>query len=221
MVCHTIRDFSRDDPSLSLLPVPIPTAATVPLAGPRIAAFGISVQSPWSDIVAQREVGKSMLATSSKEGVVLLFGPGFEPDAAAAWRGGPPKQNRVITSVLGERELSSNYELLSAAVRVTPKQAHWWATRRENARVMLLVMQKGLAMTRGTNAIYEVAHGELRGFQFGDPDVAPYVAALDLFDSHDRKYTIRIRSKTKDAPSFTQKQVNAMVASIEISPQQP
>jgi len=67
-------------------------------------------------------------------------------------------------------------------------------------------------------SVYILNQSNVRGFQEGDPAKPPYRVHLHLFDSADREYEILITPKSKIAPSFTQAEVNAIVASLQPNP---
>jgi len=55
----------------------------------------------------------------------------------------------------------------------------------------------------------------MRGFQFGDPMVAPYEVTLELFDQIDRPIHLFIGGVGQNQPVSTQAEINALVASIQ------
>jgi len=54
----------------------------------------------------------------------------------------------------------------------------------------------------------------MRGFQYGDPMVAPYNVNLDLFDGSDWHYRLSIVGQNDHRPVITQAQINGLVASF-------
>ena len=74
-------------------------------------------------------------------------------------------------------------------------------------------MNKGMGLGDST-AIHPIESSRVRGFQFGDPDAAPYKVLLELFDTADRHYELVISGKDKNHPVITQAQINALVGSF-------
>jgi hypothetical protein len=108
----------------------------------------------------------------------------------------------------------SNYELLAAAMDTTPDQVKWWHSPWLNQRVSKQLTYK-FANLRGHGKIYRISQRQMRGFQFGDPMVAPYEVTLELFDQIDRPIHLFIGGVGQNQPVSTQAEINALVASIQ------
>jgi hypothetical protein len=118
-----------------------------------------------------------------------------------------------MNGLLGARTLSFNYELMTSAVESTPADVKWWSTRMQNVRNLILLTNKSINIGDAT-VIYQIGSAEVRGFQFGDPNVLPYVVELDLFDAADNHYKVIITGKSKKRPGISQAEINALVASF-------
>jgi len=119
--------------------------------------------------------------------------------------------------LLGTQILSSDYNLMAAAMATTQADPHWWAAPKENRRRDVLLTLKSEEM-RDANAVYEISGNGLRGYQLGNPAAAPYDVRLVLFDRKDRRYAVLLHRSEKNAPFVTQSEVNAIVASIRPIP---
>jgi hypothetical protein len=122
----------------------------------------------------------------------------------------------------GKAAVRSKFQLMQAALGATPEQAKWWRFRTaENVRVDYLLTTKYLILTRiespeayKLGPIYTVSTGGFRGFQIGNPDLPPYEAHLDLFDSTDQHLMVDVGGMESHGQVLTQAEVNAVVASI-------
>ncbi len=152
---------------------------------------------------------KTVAALGIKGGSVLLvFNPADGVNGAKILRGNTSSQNKLMARVLGPKALTSNYEFMVAEVQATPGDVRWWARREWNVRNAILLMNKGMGLGDST-AIHPIESSRVRGFQFGDPDAAPYKVLLELFDTADRHYELVISGKDKNHPVITQAQINA------------
>ena len=214
MTWHFARSTGNDYPNLAVLPKPLPSTPSTNLSGVRIEHFGFSFQVPWKDLDQDQWATDTAAVVPFRDGGrLLIFNPATQIDSAKILHGNTASQTGATEEVFGERALSSNYELMAAEVETTPDQIKWWNSRKQNTRNGLLLTYKSLDL-RNAHEIYRLASGELRGFQFGNPIVAPYVVQLDLFDPSDRHYRILVTPSKQKKPVITQAQINALVASI-------
>lgn len=202
-------------PNLSILPVPLQSIPLAQLNGVRVVHFGFSFQVPWKDI-AQDRVTKDWAASISFRdgGGLLIFNPSAQVDGATTMHGSTLGERKTMESILGKLALSSNYEFMAAEVEATPDQVKWWNSRRQATRNAILLINKSGDL-RSSHEMYKLASGKLRGFQFGDPAVAPYIVQLDLFDPSDRHYRIFVTPSKQNQAVISQAQINALIASIQ------
>jgi len=214
MAWHFARSTGDDHPNLAVLPKPLPNTPPADLSGVRIDHFGFSFQVPWKDIDPDQRATDTVAVVPFQDGGrLLIFNPATQIDSAKILRGTTVSQRTPTEEVFGEQALSSNYELMAPEVETTPDQIRWWDSRKQNTRNALLLTYKSLNL-RNAHEIYRLVSGELRGFQFGNPIVEPYVVQLDLFDHSDHHYRILITPSKQKKPVITQAQINAVVASI-------
>lgn len=213
------RQTVLENPRLSIAPSSLPDKSIAALSGLSVERFGYSFQVPWKEIERDREL-REVSAISFKDGGSLLIpDPLTAVDLSGILREAAKtdQEKELLRRVFGPRALKSNYDLVAAALAATPSQVKWWASRTENIQSFELLSQKELEM-HDYLAIYPINSAEMRGFQFGNPAVAPYNVELDLFDRNDRRYKIKIRGKDENHPFITQAEINAMVASIRPIP---
>jgi len=210
---HFAQQEGLEQPNLGVVPTAVHEANVAVLDGSRIDRFGFSFQVPWNVIASDRTLDAAAPVAFKEGAGVLVFNPASRLDAAKAMRGATDRDLRIMTEVFGKKTLSGNYELMAAEVDATPNDAKWWAGRARNARVLVLLMYKRMNLGDAA-AIHTVSAGGVRGFQFGDPDAAPFLVRLELFDTADRNYEIILTGKQANKPVITQAEINALVASF-------
>jgi hypothetical protein len=199
----------RDNPALAKLPVPLPDQSLATLSESPILLFGLTVHTAWGRFgEIQSTPGVARIPFLDRNVEMLLYAPHQENFEKAMWdsaRAGPTKTHL------------SSLELMAAELATTPDQVKWWGSPIQNEAKSFLLAMKSLKMG-DTRSIYFVNFGGWRGFQEGNPALLPYRVRLDLFDSEDRDYEIIISPKSGVGPSFSQAEVNAMVASLQPLP---
>lgn len=214
---HFAKQWSSTHQNLDVVPTPLTDTSMEGLTGHRIEKFGFSFQVPWKD-VEHDQTTKSIALMSFKEGGgVLIFDPASQPDGAKIMRGTTARQQGLMNEVLGLRALSSNYELMVSEVQTTPSEVKWWATREHNVRNLILLANKTMNLG-SANVIHSIGSTAVRGFQYGDPNVSPYLVQLDLFDGADSHYKIIVTGKRQNRPVISQAQINALIASFRARP---
>jgi len=210
---YQARSMCRDNPFVKLVPVPLPDQGVAPLAGTRLEADGFSIQFPWSE-APQRRNGKTLdvIAFPTRGVGMILFGP-----SQTAYSAAYPQIRKSAGEILGEETAHSRYQLTAAELAASPDQVRWWKAPRENAKYFYLLAMKSMIL-QNWGCVYILNQGNVRGFQVGDPAKPPYRVDLRLFDSDDREYEILITPKSKAASSFSQAEVNAIVASLQPNP---
>jgi hypothetical protein len=215
---YLARLLSRENPSLLLLPIPLPDSRLAVLDGARIERLGISMQSPWKVIEKEKHVnfiGATTLFFA--QGRVLIFDPSGKLEQNEGIRTHGIKR-QWITRLFGRDTFKSDYDLMAAELQSRPAQVKWWGTHTSNIRNMSLLTLKYYDVGIRPTVIYSMHFGALWGFQFGDPAAAPYRVKLTLFDQNDRRYELLLSGRDREHPSLSQAQVNAFVASIRPLP---
>ena len=217
LVWDLAQSYGRESPVASVLPTPLSDPTIAQLTGPRLSGFGLSFQVPRQVEEPGRQSKSVMVRKFVDGGAVILTQ--MPVDTAKMWREGSGSGATTIIDLLGADALRSNYDLMAAAVQVTPADSKLWATRKQNVRAMMLLGNKTLQGDPNAKAIHPIQGGSVRGFQFGDPSVEPYVVALDLFDQQHRQFHLVISGKGQKHPNITQSQINALVASVQTVPE--
>jgi hypothetical protein len=216
MAWDTARFFGRQSQVAWALSTPLPDLGLATLAGPRIDRFGLSFQvhSPLQEGARQWKTADVQRFTG---GGMLIFYP-LEVDNAKLWRGNGTAREEAVAELIGHETLRSNYDIMAVAVQETPECAKLWASRKHNLRCMMLLMTKTNSIDSKAKSIHPINGGVVRGFQFGDPSVEPYMVSFALFDQKDRQYQLVISGKGMTHPIIIQPQINALVASTVSAP---
>jgi len=203
---YEARSLFRDHPTLGKLPSALPDKSMAPLSGFRVELFGLTIQTPWTHIgTIQMASGVAMIPFPEQHVAMTLYKPNSD-DFERRLFAEATYQRDDITTI-------SNSRLIAAELSTTPDDVKWWKRSKQNeARTFLLEMK--LLLIGNLNEIYSVDFGNLKGFQLGNPSLPPYQVRLDLFDSSDRHYQIRVSPTNDHGPIISQAQINAIAASI-------
>lgn len=203
------HQIATDNPGIDMVPVAQPDHSMETLSGMRIEHFGFSIQLPWKEIYRDSASENTALISSKGGGVVEIRNPSKVFDSMSTMR-----RMADTLSVLHGESLQTDYALTAAVMNAKSDQVKWWKTRGQNASYAILLLMKSSFEIECHGAIYAIDSGGIRGFQQGNPSVAPYCVKLDLFDAGDHHFQIRIDQYPVRGPVVTQAEVNAMVASL-------
>lgn len=218
MVWHFNRQFNEEHANLSIIATSLKDSTIAALSGTRIEKFGYSFQVPWA-AVENEHAGKEVVSLRFNKGcaALLVFDPSSAIDGARLMQGSTARDHSIMNRILGAKTLSSNYDLMAAAVRARPDDVKWWNSRVQLAGSLIMLVQKSTDLV-DVDSIHPVAIGSVRGFQFGDSDTAPYFVRLELFDNSDRHYRIWINGNHRAI--ITQGEINGLIASLHTLPSQ-
>ena len=140
-------------------------------------------------------------------------GPGWPEIAMGEWH---------TQELFGKEVLGSKFNLMQAAMWTTPDQAKWWRfISLKNQRVEYLLGAKFSLLSGSPSRysftlgpLYRLNAGEFRGFQIGDPTIAPFEVRLDLFDRNDRHLEFDVMGPEGHGQLLTQADINGIVAAI-------
>jgi hypothetical protein len=210
------HQLSQDNPNLWLRLVPLPDTRLAELDGARIERLGISMQTPWTAMEKERDF-TGVMSLDFAQARLLIFDPSgeLELDKSIRTRG---ITRHYYARLLDRKTYKTDFDLMAAEMQATPAQVKWWATRGSHVRNMALLVFKETEVSNRPTMIYSVHFGGLRGFQFGDPAVAPFVVKLTLFDQKDRRYDFSVAGRDRQHPTLSQAQINAFVNSIRPLP---
>lgn len=205
------RRILRDSPGVQAVPVPLSNTTIAKLTGNQIFFFGITLQTPWDGMgTASLESNDVTIPFPNHHVFLRVFEPSAEEFEQRMWKG--------ILSDQGKKAKPTNLGLMSAEMNVLPSDLKWWRSQSQNEAASFLLESKAMALG-DARGIYSIREGGLRGFQEGDPGVAPYTVRLDLYDARDLHYLIVISATSGNQPVVSQAEINAMVASIRQVPE--
>jgi hypothetical protein len=201
----------RGDPELAQLPAPLHDQGLATLSADPFVFFGLTVYTPWGRFGTIRSApGIAIIPFPDRRLEMILYKPQADTFEKAMWDSAAQARPAIKSGISG-------YQLMAAEMAATPDQLKWWKgpSRNEASSFLLEMKQLNLGDMR---AIYTIGAGEFRGFQEGNPANPPYRVRLDLFDSADYHYQIIISAKGGSGPTFSQAEVNAIVASVKPLP---
>jgi len=212
--------LSRIDPRLNIVPAELPTRDSATLPDASTDAGGFTLRLP--DKVTRTHRGRpTTLVQLSNGGYIWFRNCSREPGVIESTF---DEKNPQIP--LGAEVLHSRFSLMQAAMRMTPDQVKWWRFRNEtNQGAEKLLLTKFAALSSGASphsvnvrTIYRFTFGPVRGFQIGNPDVAPYETHVDVFDAADEHFAFDVNGPEGHRQVLTQREINAMTASIQSAP---
>lgn len=203
-----------------MVPEKLPSLAQAPLSDASIDAYGFKFHLPNKRIIKTREHQLTTMVFFSDRGVLIV--KNMLRDAEVEPFFSILKEDKRAGRLLENDVLQSRFKLMQAVLSATPDHVKWWRFRSsQNQKESLLLETKSIAQIECAppgrftiTPVYTIAFGEFRGFQFGNPDVAPYEAHIDVFDGADRQFTLDIAGPEGHKQLLTQQELNAMVASI-------
>ena len=204
------------DPRLSLVPVDLPTKAEGLLSNATIDRYGFRVPLPNEEIGRTFQGDLNTIVSFRNGGFLMIHNPSRNSGILEIATG-----DKQTEKLLGQELIRSKFNLMQAAMSATPGQVNWWRLRTlENKRVEFLLLIKSLVLFASPHSltldpIYPISAGAFRGFQIGNPDLAPYEAHLDLFDGTDRRFALDVSGQEGHGRVLTQAEINAMVASMK------
>jgi hypothetical protein len=172
------------------------------------------MQTPWTwtqTVHSTLTPGMAMSAFPDHHLVIALSEPNMGDDFE-------DKMLRNISGKQGPEVKLTRLDLMAAEMATTPTDLKWWRSRIRNEAASFLLEMKALKLGRA-KVIYRIDGGNLRGFQEGDPQIAPYSVHLDIFDASDRHYQVGFEPAPGSRPDITQAQINSMAASLRYAPQ--
>jgi hypothetical protein len=216
--------FAKIEPRLSIVPAGLSTNAQAPLSNATIDRFGFKFQLPKKEIVKTRDLRQITVVSFRDSGGLMFWDP--SDDAAPGLWLLPVRSDKRMERVLGQDIIRSRFKLMQAAMSTTPDQVKWWrfcSAQNERAQLLLeiksyVLMACSPHLESAPSPVYFITVDDFRGFQCGNPDVAPYDVNIELFDGADRRFALNIAGQQGHKQILTQEELNAIVASIRPSP---
>ncbi len=199
--------------TLDVVPTPLSDTSVAVLEGARVEKFGVSFESPWKDITRETNTEDIFDAAFREGPFLMLHDPRRAFDGIKILQGNTYRERQKAMDLFGPEALRSNYDLMATAAETKPTEVKRWDSFRHYTRINLLLMEK-MMFLGPAKAIHPIHSETMRGFQLGDPDAAPYLVKLELFDAKDKKYEFILMGHGRQDPVASQAQINALIASI-------
>ena len=199
------------DPRGAVMPQPLSNSEVADLSdGSQVEAFGYSLRLPWK--VSKRSDRRTLSTLTLSNGAsVTLVDNKDDPSGPGILAKSTPREAATYRIMYGDEAMSSRYAFIRAEFRASPSDVSFWHSRASNLGTMTNLIAKD-GMIGKANVVYSLAVGSMRGFQVGNPGQSTPAVWLRLFDGNDREIWIILRRPL--AGEWTQKQINAIVASI-------
>ena len=165
------------------------------LSTPYLLAYeSVKLKIPW----ALKEKSDSVFSTfylfRNKKGIVISQQGEDESFRQRLFREEPLEvQNSKFH--YREEDLKSEYAVSNLILHTTPEQFSIFRPAPENARIIALLMLKGLYSVYG-NVIYKFSLGNVRGFQFGNPQTTKNIY-VHLFNEKDQVFRLHFIAATQ------------------------
>ncbi|MFQ5897694.1 MAG: hypothetical protein ACE5JN_05540 [Candidatus Methylomirabilia bacterium] len=156
-------------PELYVLPERLQLPPDRQFVGTRVSYFGYDLEAPWTEIEGEdARTSVARIAFKSGHGIIV-FNPEESVDLIAEFMNRNPDYAEQILSVFGHDATKSNYSLYRSILNATPHQLSIFMSKRDAARLSLLLILKRLLVVNAESGIYSFEYRDLRGFQFGNP----------------------------------------------------
>ncbi len=205
----------KDDASLARVPEPVPTNKIAKAAGRAFSFFGVGFQVPWNGEPEVKQWQKVARIQFPEGQFVMLFDPSSRADRIRVL--GENGRGLQVERVFGRDAMRSNYALVEAVLKVSPKDISLWMPRVQLVRNCVFLMLKKAELANTETGLFRFQNQTTRGFQKGDPAKSDAVA-VDVFDNDDLEYSI-IVGRVKDTKGIvSQEDINLILATITAKP---
>jgi len=209
----------RHEAQLWIVPTPLTNLSVGRSTGKKFSYFGYEFESPWTEVKWERK-GENIVVFNFTNGCFIsLTNPAESLDQLQVAQQEARKRGRNIRDVFGDKATRSNYALRSTMLHLTPGDLRLFSSRQEMAGNSVLLILKGIWVTKYTDAIYSVQTNWLHGFEIGDMGsrVMGKTMEIQLFDEGDREIDVMVGSGPKTTQP-SQEDVNLVVDTLHPVP---
>lgn len=205
----SVKRTAGKSPEMCVVPQGLEIASPADVPGTRFSYFGYEFELPWTDV--EEEVRESSVRIDSDSGkIVLFFDPAQQLDIVEERVVPGPESREEVVALLGKPGYARYRDMLNA----TPDQLSVFMPREESFRVSVLLMMKALlAGSLSAPGLHSFEHGDLRGFQFGDPQAADTVI-VHVFDKADQHLEFNFFAQDPDA-KLSQDEINRLIHTLK------
>jgi len=206
----------RHEAQLWIVPTPLTYLSVGPSTGKKFTYFGYEFESPWTEVKQERKGNNIVVLDFMNGAFVSLTNPAESFDGLQTARQEARKRGRNIRDVFGDSATRSNYALRSTILHLTPGDLRLFSSRQEMAGNSVLLILKGIWVTKQTDAIYSIQTDWFHGFQI-DNSALWKTSEIQLFDAGDREIDVIVGLHSKTIrPS--QEDVNLVVDTLRPVP---
>jgi hypothetical protein len=208
----------KRDPLMDIVPKPM-TVGSCAEPVTKLEAFDYSFFVPWTDCSQPAWMIKTSFvawACSGSNTTVACLVPEHHSPVFDA-RGKNPEYKQLMIKGLGlENAASANFHIYEKMLKVTSGNFSPFDSKREIAVKYMLFLMKELYMPN-SRVIYSFEHGDIKGFQFGNPSV-DRIIRLSIFDQMDRRVELDIGMRTNSPVRPTQADINTIITTFSSNP---
>jgi len=202
----------------SSVPRPLTDTSVSPSEGTVLSYYGYRFEVPWTGRDKESNEGRWVKVSFKKGQAIRFTNPAFFQDNPISGQVAHDPDYFRKAFKLGPRE--SKYEQYKAVISTTPSQWSPFASRREFARVRILLELKGLLFEHNVAApdIFSFETKGYRGFEFSGLSHDWQEVDLSLFDPTDRCFHISILGDARSGVRLTQSEINRVIQSFRPAP---
>jgi len=169
-----------------------------------VSSLGLTLEVPWVEIVDRKEQqGLTLVKFSQNRSLAIIPSPEGIAESLESLLDRKPEETERIKDFLREQSPKSNYDFYELILNSHPDQVSIFMSRKEAiAKVTLVAMKAMLVIsTAPKGKIYSFSTEDIRGFQFGDPEMDDNIV-IEFFDSHDKQYSLIIKGANQNEIDF-------------------
>ncbi|MGH9795559.1 MAG: hypothetical protein ACRD5G_12370 [Candidatus Acidiferrales bacterium] len=208
----------RENPQLSTQPAPLASVGPITAKPTTLTCCGVEFDVPWGKPERTNATGSYQVYFYFAERVVSFK----QPESVIApflWQEGQTAEQRdAMRQTFGYEAANTRYEAMEQTLRHVPKRVGLFNYMKLISE-MMLVTHKDMVIGRESTGIFAFEHDARRGFQINDPAWSNEVRVI-LFDQQDRQIEFEVR-RNRDAPALTQGEIDYVVRSIRVAPEEP
>jgi hypothetical protein len=201
----------------SSVPRPLDDVSVSSAEGTVLSYFGYRFEVPWKDPEKGLNEGRWAQVTFKSGQTVRAINPTISQDNPI---GGPVAQDYAVyfKEAFGEGVHRSKYEQFKAVLSVAPSQLSPFVSRREFARVIILLGIKSVWFEHDVAApdIFSFESRTYRGFEFSGLSHDWQQVGLTLFDRTDRCFVIGVSGGARSDVRLTQSEINRIIQSFRV-----
>ncbi|MHB8526896.1 MAG: hypothetical protein ACYDD2_12155 [Candidatus Acidiferrales bacterium] len=213
LIYFEARHWAATTPTLNEIPRPLPSTAASTPQEKALSFYGYQFAAPWKGIAKQDSENDRSQIDFKSGAILVFFNPEGEKNIVDSIRTGDPNTYAQYQAVFGKNLFANDYALYLAVYDASPAAISPFMSRDEAVRISTLLQWKLAFGSDGTKSIYVLQAGDNHGLQFGDP-ASDHIVVVRLFDPHGNQVRLLFTSKSAQASTLSQADVNCVADSI-------